>query len=65
MRTITRQFHATVLLTLATVAFAQTDPLSSCNDGKAKQPGIFIMGDDIGMWDIGAYHRAFQTYQSY
>ena len=25
---------------------------------KGKQPNIlFIMGDDIGMWNIGAYHR--------
>jgi len=25
---------------------------------QAKQPNIvFIMGDDIGMWNIGAYHR--------
>src|ERR1700746_2741391 len=31
---------------------AQTAP------GSAKQPNILvIMGDDIGMWNIGAYHR--------
>jgi len=26
--------------------------------GSDKKPNIlFIMGDDIGMWNIGAYHR--------
>jgi hypothetical protein len=36
-------------LLLATPALAQTP---------AKQPNIVvIMGDDIGMWNIGAYHR--------
>src|ERR1700750_3265088 len=34
------------LLTLASAIYAQ------------KKPNIvFIMGDDVGMWNIGAYHR--------
>ena len=36
-----------IAMSLATDAFAQD-----------KKPNIlFIMGDDIGMWNIGAYHR--------
>src|SRR5438046_5550266 len=33
--------------------------LLPCNVfAQSKQPNImFIMGDDIGMWNIGAYHR--------
>jgi hypothetical protein len=34
--------------------------VAGANQGTAqtKQPNIFvIMGDDIGMWNIGAYHR--------
>src|SRR5678810_1410163 len=38
---------ALIAISLATDAFAQD-----------KKPNIlFIMGDDIGMWNIGAYHR--------
>src|SRR4029079_7615022 len=37
------------LVLLAAIASAQA---------QAKKPNIvFIMGDDIGMWNIGAYHR--------
>lgn len=43
-----------LILGLAGVAFAP--PAKAQQD--AKQPNIvFIMGDDIGMWNIGAYHR--------
>src|SRR5437762_3720385 len=38
-------------------AQAQDSPTPS-SGGDAKKPNIlFIMGDDIGMWNIGAYHR--------
>ena len=37
MKAIIRRFLPTVLLTLTTVAFAQTDPLPSWNDGAAKK----------------------------
>src|SRR5262249_56780327 len=31
-------------------------------EGNGKKPNIlFIMGDDIGMWNIGAYHRGIMT----
>jgi len=41
---------ATALLSVAAPALAASAP--------AKQPNIVvIMGDDIGMWNIGAYHR--------
>jgi hypothetical protein len=36
--------------------FAQAKPSSA--EATAGKPNIvFIMGDDIGMWNIGAYHR--------
>src|SRR5438067_2533147 len=39
------------------VAMANTH-LTIAHQGDAKKPNIlFIMGDDIGMWNIGAYHR--------
>jgi arylsulfatase len=40
---------AVVLPTLTTPALAQTT--------SSKPNILFIMGDDIGMWNIGAYHR--------
>jgi len=41
---------------LAAVAFAPV--VSAVAQAGAKQPNIVvIMGDDIGMWNIGAYHR--------
>jgi arylsulfatase len=39
---------------LAAVGFGRTQPASA----QEKKPNILvIMGDDIGMWNIGAYHR--------
>jgi len=41
---------------------AQATPVKEVAAGGAtpgKKPNIvFIMGDDIGMWNLGAYHRA-------
>ena len=45
---------ALIAMSLATDAFAQD-----------KKPNIlFIMGDDIGMWNIGAYHRGMMAGQN-
>ena len=42
------------LLTAATALFCAVVPSQAAD----KKPNIlFIMGDDIGMWNIGAYHR--------
>ena len=42
---------------VATTAQAQ-QPAPATTPPAAQQPNIvFIMGDDIGMWNIGAYHR--------
>ncbi|QDU35846.1 Arylsulfatase [Maioricimonas rarisocia] len=46
--------------TLAACAAALA--IASAGEAKAQQPEkqpniVFIMGDDIGMWNIGAYHR--------
>src|SRR6516162_1713468 len=39
-------------------SFAQTKQSSPAGTASDKKPNIvFIMGDDIGMWNIGAYHR--------
>jgi arylsulfatase A-like enzyme len=48
------------LMTLSVVGCAalQLGVLSYRADAAEKKPNIlFIMGDDIGMWNIGAYHR--------
>jgi arylsulfatase A-like enzyme len=48
MKSIVAAFAFAAITIAATGAFAQD----------AKQPNIIvIMGDDIGMWNIGAYHR--------
>ncbi|WP_228714549.1 arylsulfatase [Posidoniimonas corsicana] len=42
---------------VAALAFVMAEGTAAAEDA-AKQPNIvFIMGDDIGMWNIGAYHR--------
>ncbi len=48
----------------ATIAFAfLASAIVNCQPALAQQAGgkkpniVFIMGDDIGMWNIGAYHR--------
>ena len=45
-------------LTACAVALALASTGEAHAQQKEKQPNIvFIMGDDIGMWNIGAYHR--------
>src|SRR5690242_19959759 len=40
------------------VAFGVSEPGSAQQQQQQQRPNIvFIMGDDIGMWNIGAYHR--------
>src|SRR5438045_8457486 len=60
-----KRIQKLILLTLAfglavgmsAPAQAQDSPTPS-SDAADKKPNIlFIMGDDIGMWNIGAYHR--------
>src|SRR5262245_36307388 len=51
-----RRFHTTIPLTLAMLAVVVTSALPA--SAQAKKPNIvFIMGDDLGIWNIGAYHR--------
>lgn len=47
------------VLTMIVTGVAMSTSVEAQSDKKtAKQPNIlFIMGDDIGMWNIGAYHR--------
>ncbi|MEY8838080.1 sulfatase-like hydrolase/transferase, partial [Cribrihabitans sp. XS_ASV171] len=47
MKLLTNSILAAVLAVGATAAAAQDSPPNI----------VFIMGDDIGMWNIGAYHR--------
>ena len=43
---------------LALLAFGNFAASPAFAQAPAKQPNIVvIMGDDIGMWNIGAYHR--------
>ena len=45
-------------LTLLTLAFGLAISAGIPAQAQDKKPNIlFIMGDDIGMWNIGAYHR--------
>ena len=39
------------------LAQAQDSPTPSSGAAGKKPNILFIMGDDIGMWNIGAYHR--------
>src|ERR1700745_655104 len=49
----------TILLTLAFGAAISVGAPAQAQD---KKPNIlFIMGDDIGMWNIGAYHRGIMS----
>jgi hypothetical protein len=46
------------LLSIALAATALLSAAAPVAAAAAKQPNIVvIMGDDIGMWNIGAYHR--------
>src|SRR5215469_14463728 len=48
-----------LVLVLALVAAAMTAPLASAQE---KKPNIlFIMGDDVGWFNIGAYHRGMMS----
>jgi arylsulfatase len=45
-------------LILITLAFGLAAGVGAPAQAQDKKPNIvFIMGDDIGMWNIGAYHR--------
>ena len=45
-------------LILLTLAFGLAISVGASAQAQDKKPNIlFIMGDDIGMWNIGAYHR--------
>src|SRR5438132_92275 len=45
-------------LILLTLAFGLAVGVGAPAQAQDKKPNIvFIMGDDIGMWNIGAYHR--------
>jgi arylsulfatase len=45
-------------LTLLTLAFGLAISVGAPMQAQDKKPNIvFIMGDDIGIWNIGAYHR--------
>src|SRR2546421_6654975 len=50
-----RQFmNAFAMLAAAVMLLCEATPA----EAQAKRPNIvFIMGDDVGMWNIGAYHR--------
>ena len=44
-------------LTALTVAAATMVAMAPARAADKKPNIVFIMGDDIGMWNIGAYHR--------
>jgi arylsulfatase len=46
-----------VAITVGAPAQAQDSPAPSSGAAGKKPNILFIMGDDIGMWNIGAYHR--------
>src|SRR5256885_17190096 len=49
-------FHNSVWLLIATAALLRAAVVPA--QAQDKKPNIvFIMGDDIGIWNIGAYHR--------
>jgi arylsulfatase len=48
---------AVALLSAVVPAQAQDSPTPSSGAAGKKPNILFIMGDDIGMWNIGAYHR--------
>src|SRR3954462_2887913 len=45
------------LLSAVVPAQAQDSPMPGSGAAGNKSNILFIMGDDIGMWNIGAYHR--------
>lgn len=46
------------MLMAQSAAFSVGFVLSLPAQGAKKPNIVFIMGDDIGMWNIGAYHAA-------
>jgi arylsulfatase len=53
-----RQVRITILVLLAALMFPGGTADARRKQKKTAQPNIVvIMGDDIGMWNIGAYHR--------
>src|SRR6201981_2756534 len=48
---------AAALFSAVVPAQAQDSPTPGSGAGGKKPNILFIMGDDIGMWNIGAYHR--------
>src|SRR4051812_27235814 len=44
-------------LSLASMALAACTFLAPVQAAEKKPNILFIMGDDVGMWNIGAYHR--------
>jgi arylsulfatase len=53
-----REMYSRVIASGALVALATLASTSALAQAPAKKPNIVvIMGDDIGVWNIGAYHR--------
>ena len=50
-------FHNSVWLLIATAALLHAAAVVPAQAQDKKPNIVFIMGDDIGMWNIGAYHR--------
>ena len=51
----TKSFCEAVLAKLLVALFVAIAPGAAL--AQSKPNIVFIMGDDIGMWNIGAYHR--------
>ena len=52
----------TLVLGVALLAMSQLAPVALAQTGKPNI--VVIMGDDIGMWNIGAYHRGMMAGQT-
>src|SRR6478609_3225108 len=48
---------ALIAMLLVSNVFAQAKKASPAEATAAKPNIVVIMGDDVGMWNIGAYHR--------
>src|SRR4029079_16197982 len=51
-----RRFLSTIAV-IALALIASIDRVATAQQSGKKPNILFIMGDDIGMWNIGAYHR--------
>ena len=60
-----KQWAVMLCAAFITVLAQAEDPASeNATAGQDKKPNIvFIMGDDIGIWNIGAYHRGMMAGQ--